>query len=250
MEETLAGGNVNIVSRVGDTVHRPTGPWTAAVHALLDHLAAKGFPYSPRAHGLDERGREVLDFVPGDVAMRPWPEVLLGDEGVREVARALRELAEATADFTPPPGAVWRTDALPAPGGGVRHGDLGPWNTVWDGDRLAGVIDWDFAEPAPPLWDLAQAAWYFVPLRPGWEASGFTAEPDRRHRLRVMCEEYGAEPREVLDALAAVQSLERDRTATLGAAGVEPFATFLARGDLDEFTAEARWLAERRDGLA
>jgi len=248
-EEPLTGGSVNEVVRVGGTVRRPTGPWTPAVHALLDHLAAKGFPYSPRAHGLDADGREILDFIPGDVAMRPWPKVLRGDTGLRELARALRLLADAVADFVPPPGSVWRGDALPTPGGGVRHGDLGPWNTIWDGDRLVGVIDWDFAEPAPPLWDLAQAAWYLVPLRPGWRAHGFDAEPDHRHRLGVMCQEYGAEPGDVLAALDEMQHLERERTARLGAEGIEPFATFLARGDLDEFDVDTAWLAERRAGL-
>lgn len=34
-EEPLRGGNSAIVTRVGDTVRRPTGPWTPAVHLLL-----------------------------------------------------------------------------------------------------------------------------------------------------------------------------------------------------------------------
>ena len=64
-EEPLPGGNMTGgVVRVGDTVRRPAGPWTPAVHALLNHLHAVGFPGAPRAHGLDDQGREVLDFVP------------------------------------------------------------------------------------------------------------------------------------------------------------------------------------------
>jgi hypothetical protein len=59
------------VVRVGDTVRRPAGPWTPAVHALLDHLHQVGFEGAPRALGVDERGREILTFVPGVVA---WPE--------------------------------------------------------------------------------------------------------------------------------------------------------------------------------
>ena len=47
----------------------------------------------------------------------------------------------------------------------IRHGDLGPWNTVWEGETLNGVIDWDFAGPAYPLSDVGQFAWYSVPLR-------------------------------------------------------------------------------------
>src|SRR3712207_8027153 len=48
------------VVRVGDTVRRPAGRWTPAVHALLAHLHEAGFRAAPRPLGLDERGREVL----------------------------------------------------------------------------------------------------------------------------------------------------------------------------------------------
>jgi hypothetical protein len=59
------------VVRVGDTVRRPIGPHTAAVHALLSYLHAAGFAGAPRPLGIDEQGREVLSFIPGTV---PWPD--------------------------------------------------------------------------------------------------------------------------------------------------------------------------------
>lgn len=37
-EELPLGRGVGPVFRVGDRVHRPAGPWTPTVHALLDHL--------------------------------------------------------------------------------------------------------------------------------------------------------------------------------------------------------------------
>jgi hypothetical protein len=65
MEEILVGGNVAPgVHRVGQTLRRPTGPWTLAVHQLLRHLERVGFRGAPRALGIDERGREILTFVP------------------------------------------------------------------------------------------------------------------------------------------------------------------------------------------
>jgi hypothetical protein len=71
-EEILPGGTLTGgVVRVGDTVRRPAGPWTPAVQALLRHLHDAGFPGGPRPLGLDERGREVLTFVPGT---RHWAE--------------------------------------------------------------------------------------------------------------------------------------------------------------------------------
>ncbi|MGH3171034.1 MAG: hypothetical protein ACRDN0_34865 [Trebonia sp.] len=68
-EIPLPGGNMNGgVVRVGDTVRRPAGPWTPAVHALLAHLHAVGFAGAPRPLGIDEHDREILTFVPGTVA--------------------------------------------------------------------------------------------------------------------------------------------------------------------------------------
>ncbi|HEY3505473.1 MAG TPA: phosphotransferase [Actinocatenispora sp.] len=242
-EEQLTGGCVSEVVRVGATVRRSTGPWTPAVHALLTHLDAVGFPYSPRALGTDDRGREILTYLDGEPAARPWPTVLRTDDGLRQVGRLVRDLGDAVAGFVPPADARWRSGVAYAPGMVMRHGDLAPWNTLWQGDRLTGLLDWDFAEPAPPLWDLAQAAWYFVPLRAakGWQASGFATEPDHRHRLGVLCAAAGADPADVLAALTDLQTCEYARIRDLGAAGVEPFATFLARGDLTELAAESHW---------
>lgn len=64
-EEPLAGGNLNPeIAKVGTNVHRTAGPWTPAVHELLDHLARSSYP-APRAIGMDDSGREVLTFIPG-----------------------------------------------------------------------------------------------------------------------------------------------------------------------------------------
>ena len=75
-EETLVGGLVSAVAKVGDTVRRSTGPWTPAVHTLLSYLKAVGFDAAPRVLGIDERGREVLSCFRGDVPLRATPEVV------------------------------------------------------------------------------------------------------------------------------------------------------------------------------
>jgi hypothetical protein len=68
-EVPLAGGHVTGgVVRVGSTVRRPAGPWSPSVHHFLTHLNDVGFDGAPRTLGFDEKGRHVLEFVPGDVA--------------------------------------------------------------------------------------------------------------------------------------------------------------------------------------
>jgi hypothetical protein len=247
----MTGGSVSSVSRVGDTVRRGTGPWTPSVHAFLRHLEKVGYPYSPRVLGIHDSGREILSFLNGNTMTRPWPAPLHGLEPLRGVGRALQQLEQAAATFVPPPDALWRT--IPIAGAeSMRHGDVGPWNAVFDGDGLVGFIDWDFAEPAPPLWDLAQAAWYFVPLRPpelGWQAAGFPTEPDLCERLAILCSAYGADVVDVLDALATLQQVELDRTIELGTQGVWPWRHYLDRGDVGAIRSEAEWLAANRASL-
>jgi hypothetical protein len=64
---TLPGpdGQPSRVFRRGNTVLRPAGPWTPAVHALLRHLERAGFAGSPRVvgDGYDDQGREVLTYI-------------------------------------------------------------------------------------------------------------------------------------------------------------------------------------------
>ena len=75
-DEILPGASpVRRVVRVGDTVRRQTAPWTPAVHTLLCHLKAAGFPYAPRALGLDEQGREVLTYIEGASGADGWKAV-------------------------------------------------------------------------------------------------------------------------------------------------------------------------------
>lgn len=73
-EERLEGGNMGGAVRVGDTVGRPTGEWTPAVHAWLGHLRANGITQVPRVDGIDELGREVLEYIEGDVPQYPMPD--------------------------------------------------------------------------------------------------------------------------------------------------------------------------------
>jgi aminoglycoside phosphotransferase (APT) family kinase protein len=164
----------------------------------------------------------------------------------------LREYHSAVQTFIPPANAHWFVPDLQwSPGQIVRHGDLGPWNTVWADDQLVGFIDWDMIEPGTVLEDLAQLAWYCVPLRDDLHAhqAGFTNVPDRGKRLQVLCSAYGVASTDLLDVLHQLQQQEYRRIRQLAERGVEPWVTFRARGDSEEIAAESAWLANHRQSL-
>ena len=137
---------------MGDTVRRSTGPWTAAVHALLRHLQRAGFDGAPRALGTDERGREVLSFVPGEVPNHASPEVAT-ERVLKGVGLLLRRYRDAVRGFELLPGIRWHH---PHPGEEtvVCHNDVSPRNTVFRKGRPVAFLDWDLAVPAPPAWDV------------------------------------------------------------------------------------------------
>lgn len=246
-EVPLTGGEVNEVVRVGDTVHRTSGPWTPSVQRVLAHLRSAGFDLAPEPLGTDARGREVVSFLPGATASRPWRPVLLREEGVHEVAAAVVALGEALATYVLRPDDVWRHGGVPGRASTtLRHGDVGLWNTVWTGDRITGIIDWDYLEPAPPSWDLAQLCWYALPVRPTrWADHGFDGEPDLDRRLAVIAEHARCRPRELLEALDDLMGLELERTLTRGTAGVHPWRHFLDAGFVTDLLTDRTFLRER-----
>lgn len=186
-ETPLSGGNMSSgVVRVGDTVRRPAGPWTPAVHVLLAHLHESGFDGAPRPLGIDEHGREVLTFIPGTPA---WPDqfhLLDDDAQIRRAARLIRDFHDAVATFTPPPDPRWQ--ALTAADGDeiIAHHDLAPWNLII-GSRQWAFIDWDTAAPGTRLRDPAYATHGFGPL----SANPAYQRADAGRRLRLIADAYG-----------------------------------------------------------
>lgn len=247
MEETkLDYGNVSNAVKVGDTVRRDTGLWTPTIHALLNYLHDHTFDYVPKVLGVDDKGREILSYLDGEAAARPWPAVLFTVNGVSQAAKLLRNYHDIVANFRPPADAEWRMGKIEVePGQIIRHGDLGPWNTIWQGNTLTGLIDWDFAQPGERIEDLAQLAYYFIPLRgeDGWKNVGFQERPDFSARLQVLVESYGMyTSNEVVEALLKHQEEDRERTQDKGEQGIEPWVRFLKRGDVEESMQDSKWL--------
>jgi DNA methylase/Phosphotransferase enzyme family len=192
-EERALPGNVSSVAQVGDTIHRSTGPWSPAVHAVLEHLERVGFGGAPRFRGIDEQGREVLTRLEGYAP----PEAnlpFITEERLAAVGRLVRELHEALAGFRLPPGVEWHRRIGSAEGEGlpICHLDIHPPNIVFRDGEPIGCIDWDLTGPAPHAWEIARAAWLLVPLSPDarCRAKGWSEPPDRFGRLRLFCDAY------------------------------------------------------------
>lgn len=202
----MTGGNTHgAIVRAGDTVRRPTGPWTPGVHALLCHFEEAGFDGAPRALGIDERGREVLTFVEGDVVYPDHVDLLASDQALAEVAVVIRSFHEAVERFDPH-GYDWSDRGADGTDGGelVCHNDLAPWNLVRRPDGRWAFIDWDFAAPGRRAWDLAWALLTLVPLMPG----DTIPVADVPRRLAVFRDAYGGLDDDVLEV--AVARCERE----------------------------------------
>jgi hypothetical protein len=236
------------VTRVGNTVRRPLGPWAASVDALLFHLETKGFP-SPRVLGV-EGDTEILTWIEGESGAAGWAKVV-PEGGLRQWGRFLRTYHDAVADFLPATESIWSSGSGTCGDGEiVCHGDFGPWNAVWQGDEVVGLIDWDHARPAPFLFDVAYGLEYVAPFRSDSECirdMGYTGPPDRRRRIEIFCEGYGiAVPDDVIERVAQQQRQTNRTVLKLAAEGVEPQASWVREGHLAEFAERVRFTESLR----
>jgi hypothetical protein len=236
----LAGGNVRGAVRAGATVRRAAGSHTATVQALLAHLRAHGFPEAPEPLGIDEQGREVLAFVAGDVPEYPLPEWALSDEALVAVGRLIRRAHDASAGFE---GSGWlRLPGAPEGGDVICHNDLAPYNTVYVHGRPVALIDWDTAAPGPRAWDLAHAAWRFVPLTAG------ASVPEAARRLRLLCDAYGLEVR--VDVVARRMQALHDTIRVFAQRGDPAFVAMWGTHHSEQPLRDRAWVLRHRDELS
>jgi hypothetical protein len=231
------------VVRVGNVVRRPLYPWSTSVHELLRHLQSVGFP-APRVVDV-ERDVEVLTWIEGKSGSAGWAHIVR-EEGLAQWERFLRTYHDAVATYRPAASSVWSggTGSVSI-GDIVCHGDFGPWNAVWRNGQVVGLIDWDHARPAPPLFDISYGLEYEVPFRNDahcveWLA--YPAPPDRVRRIEVFCAAYGIDaPRPASPIVARQQRTTMEISEELARRGLEPQATWFRQGYGDELRARIAW---------
>ncbi len=235
-DEILAGANMGPVLRRGDTVVRQAGDWTPAFHRLLRHLDAAGIRGVPGVLTSTNPKQEVLTFLDGDVPGYPMPPWVWTEATLRSAGRLLRQIHDATTEC--PRQGPWRSP-VHEPVEVICHNDFAPYNLVFLGSEVVGVIDWDYASPGPRVWDLAYLAYRLVPLSSVDHADGFT-ERERESRLELLMDGYGTrfEP-------ARLRRVVRDRLAELAELSDE-MAAALSKPELAEhamlYRADARGL--------
>jgi hypothetical protein len=223
------------------------------VQAVLLHLQRAGISGVPQPLGFDELGREVLSYVAGDVWNYPLPEVAWRESTLVATAGLLRRLHDATADFEPPANARWMLEVpgdLPAEV--VCHNDFAPYNVVFDDDGPVGAIDWETAAPGARVWDVAYAAYRFVPLSRAAPAE-LQDVPVQARRLQIFCDAYGlgAADREILlTTVSRRVAALRDLIVSEAARENPVFAAHLADGHVKEYDADLAYLRDSAAALA
>jgi aminoglycoside phosphotransferase (APT) family kinase protein len=193
-----------------------SGPWSPTVHAYLRHLRANGVDLVPEPFGFDEQGREVLEYLEGEVPAYPLPDAVWTDGFLQDAARILRRIHDASRDLVVPD-PVWQQPTR-MPAEVVCVNDFAPYDLVVRGGRIAGVIDLDQASPGPRVRDLAHLAYRLAPLTAPENVDGLPTSPEERgRRLRLIADGYGDVPPEA--TLGAVPPLLEDIAVHAEAAG-------------------------------
>jgi Phosphotransferase enzyme family len=233
-QPTWLAGNVGGAWRIGGTVHRTAGPWTGAVHALLNFLASR-LEHTPRVLGFDEQGREVLTFLPGQVV--DVDTQLLTPGQIHSLVSWTRRFHEVVAKFDHP--GPWRYPRVPR-ASLIGHNDIAPYNVCFDGDDVSGVFDWDLAGPTTPLMELAFIAWNCVPL---WRDIGDEAAAEHIGRI---CAAYGGvHPVEIVDTVPDRIQMMLDWIPLGAAAGDAGLRRLMSQGEPERSQAALNELVPR-----
>jgi hypothetical protein len=255
VEEILHGGvaNQGLVVRVGQHVLRPSNPHSLSIFAFLRELRTAGFAGVPLPAGIDDDGRERLEFIEGDAPAAPYPQWALADEALASVAELMARFHRAAAAFDPDqPGLSWNDEIADHRRGPiVCHNDVCLENVVFRDGLAVGLLDFDFAAPGRPVYDLAQFARMCVPIDDdesaallGWD------HPDRPSRLRLVCDRYGLgrqgrhELLEILDDAMAHSGEFVKRHADLGEPGFVLMWEWM--GGQERWDRRKRWWAADR----
>ncbi|MCB8980399.1 MAG: aminoglycoside phosphotransferase family protein [Ardenticatenaceae bacterium] len=248
--EFLQGGRENKIARVANTVHRPAGPWTESVHALLRHVRAVGFTAVPEPLGFDDAGNEIVTFLAGEVCNYPLSAAAASEEALVSAAQLLRAYHEATRSFLAQ-NQESHTWQLPSqtPIEVICHGDYAPYNVVLNCRQAVGIIDFDTAHPGPRIWDIAYALYRWAPFHNQQNPDRLGDLETQIGRARLFCEAYGlsvAQRHNLVDMMILRLETLVNHMQTEAQKGNEAFIANLADGHHLLYLADIEYLGEKR----
>ena len=256
-EQQLVGGiaNAGQVVRVGPHVLRPSSRHSTSIHAFLRAVRHAGFEGASSPVGIDEDGRERLVFIDGEVPLAPYPDWSQSDTALASIARLLRGLHDAGRGFDSEK-LTW-SDALADPAGGtlVCHNDVCPENVVFRDGIAVGLIDFEFAAPGRPAYDLAHLGRLCVPIDDEFDQDRLGWRPaDRPARLRLVADAYGLDGdgrvqllTAMNDAIARVEAAVRR---SVDAGDPNAVAMWNRTGGSERYDRRRRWWADHQDQFA
>jgi hypothetical protein len=256
-EQRLRGGfaNAGQVVRDGPHVLRPSGPHTPSIHAFLRAVRHSGFEGASSPVGIDEDGHERLVFIEGDVPVAPYPAWSQADTALISIARLLGGLHDAGREFDPQ-GFTW-DDRLADPAGGtlVCHNDVCPENVVFRDGIAVAILDFEFAAPGRPVYDLAHLARLCVPIEDDVDQARLGWKPaNRPARVRIVADAHGLDRdgrAELLTAMDdAIDCVEASVRRSVQSRDSNAVAMWNQMGGSERYDRRRRWWISHHDEFA
>ena len=191
--EQLTGGwgKDNAPEKIGDVVHREPSDNSAYVHRVLSFLSKCGYDFAPKYLGLDESGREKVEYIDGYVPHgQEIPQETWSLETMQAIFKEIRDLHDVTAGTE-----------LAGSSECVCHGDLSYANTVYRDGKAVAFIDWDWAHAGSRVDDVAYALLQYLSLGE-FESEGGPKE--RAELARKLVDAYGLPKKQKLLLLDAM----------------------------------------------
>lgn len=135
---------------------------------FLRALTTAGCAVVPRPLGFDSEGREIVEFINGDVPGPSVPPGVVTAETLFAIGELIGQFRDAAETYRPHPDDRWFSNPpIPKPFSGpvIGHNDIDLGNIVFRHGTPYALIDFDFAAPSDIVWEVAVAAFYLVPLR-------------------------------------------------------------------------------------
>lgn len=231
LESQLIGGRTATeVVRVENTVRRSLGPNSEFNRAVLKLLEEKGFSQAPRFLGIDEKGREILTFMEGEVR---HGEMRWTDDQLVKVVQMLKDFHDATAGSELAKGKEV-----------VCHNDIAPWNIILKNDVPTAFIDFDDVAPGNRADDFAYFLWTFLEL-----GSDVSADV-QAEKIRKLSEVYGFTDKDkLIDVILEQQEKVLAKREGLAKNAQDQEAREFSASRVDIIRAEIKWVKEKRSIL-